>query len=61
MKKLTIITDYREVRADPQRYIELNTQTWIVQTSSMRSQNGGLTPPWYATKYATVLMEEDWT
>ena len=22
---------------------------------------GGLTPPWYSTEHATVLMDEDWT
>lgn len=61
MKKLTIITKYREVRRDPIAYIELNTQPWIVQTSSMPTDTGGLALPWYSTKYATVLMDEDWT
>ena len=62
MKKLRIMTSYHEVRRDPQAYIELNTQPWIVQASSMPPEGGGgLTPPWYSTKYAIVLMDEDWT
>ena len=61
MKKLTVITSRHVIRRDPQRFIELNTEPWIIQTSSMPTDTGGLTPPWYSTEYTTVLLDEDWT
>lgn len=61
MKTLRFISQHMEIRRDPQGYIQLNTKPWLIQTSSMLSDTGGITPPWYSTGLATVLMDEDWT